>query len=318
MNRAPDAIQVGVASGNHHVILDGVPRGPLLQDRLKLAHFSNRSPYQWAAKAVTGRLEVLAAGRAETPATSSHYNGPFHQLRHDPQAWLQANLDHARRMQTDPALVEDPSPYLGQDLLYTEEVDYAARAVALTLGVAERLAAKFGALLDTSPDLRAQIDAELADIESMGAAGPPAGYGAVIGAAWRHPADAGFATLIEDGWSGPEPWGMWGTGPLHRLRLHPALSGAIACDVSAYIPPSRERQEVAVFAGAELLAAWAFTHDANRGIRHLRLPGRRCTILEFRPSYTAMPAKEEAGSADRRELGMALYRIRQEKEGLLS
>jgi glycosyltransferase involved in cell wall biosynthesis len=302
---------VTIAAGNHHVFLDGVQRDARRQHGLSLAHFSNRSPYQWAAKAVAGRLKVLAAGQAETPSTSSHYNGPFHALRQDPSMWLRDALADAARMQTDPALVEDPIPYLGQELLYTEAVDYAARALSLTLGVVERMAAKFGALLDAFPEARARIDSELAGMEALPAAAAPAGYGAVLGTGWRHPADTGFAALMEAGWSAAEPWGMWGIGLVHRLRLFPATSGIIECDVSAYIPPSRDRQDVAVFAGAELLSAWVFTRDANRGLRRLKVPGRCVTVLEFRPSYAVVPAAEDMGNTDRRELGMALYRLRE-------
>ena len=318
VNAPLNATHVAVASGNHHVILDGVPRGARQQPALRLAHFSNRSPYQFAAKVAAGRLKVLAAGQAETPATSSHYNGPFNQLRHEPLTWLRETLAQATRMQTDPNLVEDPIRYLGQDLLYTETVDYAARALAQTLGMAERMASKFGALLDAFPDARARIDTELAGVEALKAAGQPAGYGAVIGSAWRHPTDAGFAALMLAGWSAPEPWGMWGTGLHHQLRLYPAGSGIIECDVSAYIPPSRARQEVAVFAGAELLAAWVFTPEANRGVRQFTLPARRSTLVAFRPSYAVAPSAEEAGSTDRRALATALYRLRERQEGLLS
>ena len=311
VNAPLNADHVAVASGNHHVFLDGVARGARQQHRLKLAHFSNRSPYQSAAKAVAGRLKVLAAGQAETPATSSHYNSPFQQLRRDPLTWLESQLDQAERMQTDPALTNDPIPYLGQELRYTGPVAYASRALAQTLGIAERLASAFGALLDAVPQARARIDAELADVKSLEVAGPLAGDGAGIGSAWRRPTDAEFAAWLEAGWSTPEPWGIWGKGLMHRLKL-PAGSGTIACDVSAYIPPGRQRQDVAVFAGAEMLAAWVFTPQANRGIRRLTLPAGRGTLLEFRPSYAAVPSAEDPGSTDRRALGMALYGIRQE------
>ncbi len=315
--------RIGVAAGNHHIFLDGTAQAPLEQHDIRLAHFSNRSPYQWAQKALIGRLKVLAAGQDEkTRLASAHYVGLFEQFKRDPAPWLAANLDHAARMQTDDGLTDDPIAYLGHDLLYTETIDHAGRAVSLTVRMMEQMARTLGALRDSSADLRARMDADVASVKMLVALQglPACGYGAVVSSAWRLPADAGFAALLGSGWSKPEDWGVWGIGTLHVLRMScPPAPGEdaieIELDVSAYLPRSRPAQQVAVFAGVVHVADWIFTHDANRAVRSIRVSAQHSISLAFRPSYAIAPSAVDAASSDNRLLGMGLWGLR--KKALL-
>jgi len=324
-NIAPERVEVD--AGNHIMRLDGHFAHPLRQHDFLLAHYPNRSPYQWAGKAVTGRLKVLAAGQRELrEGRAGHYNEPFERLKHNPGAWLLGAAEGFARMQAAPDLVDDPIAYLGQDLLYTRPVDYAWRALALTLTAMERIAAAYGQALDAHPGLRAWVDASLGDISlisaPLAADAPRAAYGAILGETWRSPIEPSFATLFGEGWSRPEDWGgVWGIGPVHALRLFypaaPAEHATIEADVSAAMPGARERQQVDVFAAGQHLASWEFTPAQNRGIRRLHIPAALIAAslplltLEFRPRLVESPADVEPGHKDDRPLGMAINRIRQ-------
>jgi len=74
--------RVTVDAGNHFISIDGSPLAPAKQFVVPLAHYPVRSPYQLAAKVVTGRLKVLAAGRQEVgQGRAAHYNDAFEYLK---------------------------------------------------------------------------------------------------------------------------------------------------------------------------------------------------------------------------------------------
>ncbi len=322
---APERIVVD--AGNHIIRLDGRVAHPLRQSDFWLAHYPNRSPYQWAGKAVIGRLKVLCAGQRELrEGRAGHYNEPFERLKQNPGAWLDGAAQGFARMQTTADLVDDPITYLGQELIYTRPAEYAWRALALTLTAMERIAAAYGAALDAHPGLRARVDASLSDIRliiaPLPADAPRAAYGAILGEGWRRPIEPSFAALFGDGWSRPEDWGgIWGVGPVHALRLFypapPADHAVIEADVAAAMPGTRERQTVDVVVAGEHLATWDFTRAHNRGIRSLRIPANLIAAnlplltLEFRPRLIEAPSDVEPGNKDHRLLGMAVHRIRQ-------
>jgi len=319
--------RVVVDAGNHIIRLDGHFAHALRQSDFLLAHYPNRSPYQWAGKAVTGRLKVLAAGQRELrEGRAGHYNDPFERLKQNPGAWLQGAARGFAHMQTAAELVDDPIAYLGKDLIYTQPVDYAWRALALTLTAMERIAAAYGSALDTHPGLRARVDVSLGEMRLLSrplpADAPRAAYGAILGQTWRRPIEPSFAALFGEGWSRPESWGgVWGVGPVHALRMFypaaPAGHATIEADVAAAMPGARERQQVDVYAGGEHLASWEFTRAQNRDVRRLQIPGsliaanQPLLTLEFRPRLVEAPSDVDPGHKDDRLLGMAIHRLRQ-------
>jgi hypothetical protein len=319
--------RVVVDAGNHFIRVDGTLAEPARQNDFVLAHYPNRSPYHFAGKAVTGRLKVLAAGQRELrQGRAWHYNDPFERLKTQPGAWLRGALDGYAAMQTSVDLVDDPLDYLGADPLYTRPVDYAWRALGLTLTVMERIASAYGEALDAHPGVRAAVDESLGQIGLISGAlpddAPRAAYGTILGETWRSVNDPGFTALLGDGWSKPESWGgVWGVGAAHAVRLfYPAPPHDhvdIEADVAAAMPGGRQRQDVDVFAAAQFLTTWTFTRDNNRGVRSVRVPGPLIAAnlpsltLTFCPRLVEAPSDVEPGHKDDRQLGMAVHRIRQ-------
>jgi glycosyltransferase involved in cell wall biosynthesis len=319
--------RVVVDAGNHFIRIDGHFAEPARQSDFTLAHYPNRSPFHFAGKAVTGRLKVLAAGQRELrQGRAGHYNDPFERLKAAPGAWLHAALGGFAAMQTAADLVDDPIDYLGADLLYTLKVDYAWRALALTLTAMERIASAYGAAIDAHPGVRAEVDDHLGQIsvvsEALPAAAARAAYGSILGATWRAATDPGFMALLGEGWSIPEAWGgVWGVGAAHAVRLfYPAAPHDhvdIEADVDAAMPGTRERQDVDVFAAAQFLTSWVFTRAENRGVRSVRIPAALIAAnlplltLTFCPRLVEAPSEVEPGHPDDRQLGMAVHKLRQ-------
>lgn len=156
--RRTDPARVTVAAGNHHAVVDGAVDWGFAQDRVVLAHFPERSPCQAAAKAIVGRLKVLASGQADARLNLSwHYTETFEAMKQAPRAWLAQAEQRASRWSSDADLVHDPPQYLGGELRHTREPDDVARLVALTVSHAEALALSHGRILDAKRLIRADL-----------------------------------------------------------------------------------------------------------------------------------------------------------------
>jgi glycosyltransferase involved in cell wall biosynthesis len=153
---------VTIGAGNHNIYRDGIYQAPPKQDRLVLAHYPHRSPLQWAAKAIRGRLKVLAAGQTEIRQNrSTHYNSFVEHFRRDPIAWVTMARGAVERNMQSPEMIDDPIDYLGSELRYTSPPDYGSRALRLALADAEELATALGRLIDAFPEVRQRVDADI-------------------------------------------------------------------------------------------------------------------------------------------------------------
>ena len=320
---------VRVDAGNHNIFLDDVYQAPPRQDHFVLAHYPTRSQLQWAGKAITGWLKVLAAGKNEVEqGRSAHYRPIFEQLKRDPRAWIEFALRHARDDVAPPsaALVEDPIAYLGAPLLYTEAVDPVWRTLAILLQNTEQLASAHGTLLDQHPSVRQRTEQDLGLLHVIAGPGslasPVAGYGAAVTSIWRHASDKGFAALLGEGWSHLEDWGgIWGVGSVHELRLShldPA-DGDVTFDAIVQVPliGSHVSQSVDVCVGGRHLATWDFTTANNEGQRSIHIPAAMLScnspvvVIAFRPRVMAVPADLDPESTDQRQIGLGVRCIRQ-------
>ena len=147
-----------VERGNHSVTLNGQPVPMRTDPRLILAHYPARTGWQMLAKAIIGRLKVLAAGTAEEQrGTSVHYAGLLNFVRNHPDALMQDRGYLSGRWSGDwlPAsLVVDPLTYQGGDLRATPTLDPAKCAVQSLLLYMEELAREHGHMIDELPAAR--------------------------------------------------------------------------------------------------------------------------------------------------------------------
>lgn len=164
----PARAGAAILAGGHAVLPDGAPDGPpglgVAQRGLRLAHYSERSPFQSIAKVVRGWSRVLAAERAVADSGAAyHYKLPFELLRDRPgdllrnPGWMDFKNDAIH-------LVDDPITYRGGPLRLTGQADDAMRAVQGLMGVVQDLALRHRRLLETFPEVRRQVaawDAEL-------------------------------------------------------------------------------------------------------------------------------------------------------------
>lgn len=140
---------------------------------------------------------------------------------------------------------------------------------------------------------------------------------------WAEAGKGALRELLGNGWSGPEPWGVWGIGESHELHLViPARATGeieLELDVHAALVGTRMDQRVDVWLDDERCGEWIFTRTANRGVRSVRLrvatakverAGLREIKVEFRPTSVVAPVDLDASSTERRPLGLALHRVR--------
>ncbi len=156
--RGMDPGRVAVDAGNHGASVDKQRAVGPVQTALILAHFPERDPAQAAAKAVVGRLKVIASGsESVSPVISNHYIAPMAALQDDALGWLRAKEAELRAWDDDPALVLDPVPYLGGALRHTPDVDEAGRLLAHVVRYAETLARSHGDIMDRKRLIRSAV-----------------------------------------------------------------------------------------------------------------------------------------------------------------
>jgi hypothetical protein len=143
-----------VENGNHGVRLHGTPLAPFQLPGLLLAHFSTRSGWQMLAKAVIGRLKLLAAGNGEAErGSASHYAGLLGNLADHPE-WLL--FDQQFLAGTRPpefitgGVVLDPMDYRGGELRHTYPPNPRVHAARSLMAYLELLAARHGRLTDAN------------------------------------------------------------------------------------------------------------------------------------------------------------------------
>jgi len=136
---------------------------------------------------------------------------------------------------------------------------------------------------------------------------------------WIKGGDAALADILGSGWSKPESWGVWGVGSTHHLVVAPARSDLpllLELDCSAALPGPVSEQSVAVTAsspgGEAASLVWHFTRENNRSIRRLTLPSSVGSAIKISiaPDKPIRPSSYNPASADTRELGVALHRMR--------
>lgn len=148
---------VSIEHGSHWARIGGKAARERIEPDLWLAHYSERSPYQYIVKFLRGWAKVLATGQAEIDRkTAFHYAGPFGFMRDDPKSLLR-NPHFMGFKNEVPELIEDPIAYRGGALRYTPDNDEAMRAVKCLMGFYEECALRHGRLLDRFPEVREAV-----------------------------------------------------------------------------------------------------------------------------------------------------------------
>jgi len=153
----PETRDIEIQHGGHDVRHGWTSGKVFHQDALRLAHYSERSPFQYITKFVRGWSRILAAG-AELAASGHayHYKSPYESLREHPEQILRNDWFMGFKNES-PLLAVDPIRYSGGVLCYTSPNDEAMRAVRSLMTVLHDLALRHGKLLDTFPEVRAQV-----------------------------------------------------------------------------------------------------------------------------------------------------------------
>jgi len=142
-------------------------------------------------------------------------------------------------------------------------------------------------------------------------------------AQWAGAGQGGLMEILGAGWSGPEPWGVWGVGASHTLNLcmeqPPAGDLVIEIDGAAALVGPRRSLEIDVLAAGRILTTWQFSMERNRAQRSVTAPAAAITAgdwnfpllrLEFRPREVAPISELDPTRTNARPLGLALYALR--------
>ena len=153
----PETREIEIQHGGHGVKHGWPPGKVVYQDGLRLAHYSERSPFQYITKFVRGWSRVLAAG-TELAASGHayHYKSPYESLRDHPEQILRNDWFMGFKNES-PLLSVDPIRYSGGTLRYTAPNDEAMRAVRSLMTLLHDLALRHGEILDAFPEVRAQV-----------------------------------------------------------------------------------------------------------------------------------------------------------------
>jgi glycosyltransferase involved in cell wall biosynthesis len=144
-----------IEAGQHNVVLHGEFIAAYSEHKVTLAHYYRRSAWQIISKSVLGHLKVASAGKQErNKKRSSHYDDVFQSMRDGPERLLEAGFIHPTYEWLD--LIDDPLPYLGGMLRYTEQADPKLKAIRVLVAYAEQLATQHGMLIDTNEGIRLQ------------------------------------------------------------------------------------------------------------------------------------------------------------------
>ena len=126
--------------------------------------------------------------------------------------------------------------------------------------------------------------------------------------------------MTRNGLSRPEDWGTWTDGRTASLELCVAQKARdghhavrLRFKLGAFVPPTRPRLDVQVFADSGKVGDWSFANPETFTERDLEVPSalfkNGCVTLEFRMSDVASPASLGL-SGDPRQLGIALIELK--------
>ena len=135
---------------------------------------------------------------------------------------------------------------------------------------------------------------------------------------WYSAADSAVASILAEGWSVQEDWGVWGIGPFHRLEIGVPTTTAtpliVDLDVEAFVLDTIDGRPVAVLSDESVIEIVTFSQNIRRKTLTLScLPSgasESSVRIELRPYQVAAPKDVLPANPDSRPLGVALHNIR--------
>ncbi len=152
-----DSSLVEIENGSHFVKHKGQRLTGILLPGLYLAHYDERSVYQYFSKIVRGWSKVLATGAGELQKkTAIHYKGAFDKLKWNPETFVR-NKHFMEFKKNSQNFVYDPIDYKGGLLKYTPDNDELVRSMRSLMGFLEHCMIQHGRILDQFPEVRKQV-----------------------------------------------------------------------------------------------------------------------------------------------------------------
>lgn len=143
-----------VRSGQHSAFCETKQLTSLLETKVLLAHFPERSLWQKISKNMIGWLKVNAAGSSVVESGSSyHYRDMFERILYMPTSVL-TNPSHVEPRLDKANNTFHPLPYQGSVLRYFIPQDPRMKAIQVITRYAEDLAKQYGRLMEEVPEAK--------------------------------------------------------------------------------------------------------------------------------------------------------------------
>jgi Macrocin-O-methyltransferase (TylF) len=135
---------------------------------------------------------------------------------------------------------------------------------------------------------------------------------------WHSAANGKLSNILTDGWSSPEPWGTWGVGPSHTIKLmthsHTDRYISVDIDLHAFAWEEHTERQIDVFVNGQLFSLISVTKAKNftsLSLQPLQTDDTQGLLtIEFRPRMVVAPKDVIPTIAEPRTLGVGLHRIR--------
>nr|WP_295739395.1 glycosyltransferase family 2 protein [uncultured Acidocella sp.] len=152
-----EAGDLSIQHGSHWATLKSRDIVEITNEKILLAHYSERSTYQYIVKFVRGWSKVLATGQAEVSRnTAYHYKPAYEILRDKPEALLR-NKQFMDFKNENQEVIFDPIDYKGSRLIHTKQSDEAMRAVRCLMGFLEEITMRHGIIMDKFPEVNSAV-----------------------------------------------------------------------------------------------------------------------------------------------------------------
>lgn len=140
---------------------------------------------------------------------------------------------------------------------------------------------------------------------------------ALIPEVWHVAANGLLGSVLIDGWSVPESWGVWGVGRSHTIQLKTAVPvgshAVVDIDFNAFVWDEDVGRQFDVIVNGQSFTTVVLSKargSVNLVLKPLHSDENNMLMIAFVPRMVASPRQFNQSSNDMRELGIGLHRIR--------